>query len=106
MISGLQFILAYLSKAPVELIYVLLVQKYELMFHINYFIVRYPCVLNLSIWELENASHTSMSACLSGWSAGTTVTSLSWFAQDFDHFSPKISPEQSKTIGHPSRAGV
>lgn len=107
MISGLQFILAYLSKAPVELIYILLVQKYKMIFRINYFIIRYLCVLNLSIWEIENTSHTSINRCLPGWwSAGTRVTSLSRFTQDFDHFSPKISPEQAKTIGHPSRDGV
>lgn len=58
MISGLQFILAYLSKAPVESIYILLVQKYKMRFHRNDVIIYYLCVWNLSIWELENTNLT------------------------------------------------
>ena len=66
MISGLQIILVYLSKAPVELVYILLIQKYRMMFLINCFIISHPCALNFSGWELENTSHRSMSTSLGG----------------------------------------
>lgn len=84
MISGLQIILVYLFKAPVELDYILLIQNdasHKLLYY------SFLCVLSFSGYELENASHKSVSTCLSAWPAGTRVTNLSRFAQDFADFS-------------------
>lgn len=48
------FILIFNFKAPVELDYILHIQKYRMMRLKNSFIIRNLCVLTFSGWELEN----------------------------------------------------